>query len=255
MSIIRVWTIAANVFREVIRDRILYIIGIYAAILLVVLRLLPWIAAAQEAKIVTDFGLAALQILGILVAILVGTGLVNKEIDKRTVLVLLPKPVGKFEFILGKHLGLSGVLAVLVAAMAVVYFGLLRFHGVNPPIVSVSVAIVYLFLQMLLITAVAILWGVFTSSLLAMFLSFTVYISGSYTKDLVELGKISQNSTFQWLTQILYVTLPDLSRLDLKNDAVYGILPNNLGANALYGLVYTLFLILLATVVFDRRQF
>ena len=257
MSIGRIWAITVNVFREVIRDRILYVIGFFALLMIAALKLLPNLAAAQEAKIAVDFGLATINILGILVAIFVGTGLIHKEIEKKTILVLIPKPISRLEFILGKHLGLSGVMAVLLLAMTGIYLLLLSFNGISYPFGSILLAVVYLFFQVSLIIAVAILFGVFTSPLLAMLLSFSVYLMGNYTGDLVEVGKISKNPQLEFFTQFLYVVIPDLSRLDLKNDAVYGILPsiNNLFFNGFYGLVYTFLLLAIATLIFSRRQF
>jgi hypothetical protein len=89
-----------------------------------------------------------------------------------------------------------------------------------------------------LIAAVALLLGVFTSSLLAALLSFGIYLMGTLSPDLVELGNLSRNSNIQMLTQGLYLVLPDLSRLNLKNEAVYGILPSPLTllGNGFYGL-------------------
>ena len=117
MSLIRIWAIATNGFREVIRDRILYLIGLFALLMIAAAQLLPQVAATTENKILLDFGLASASFLGVIVAIFVGTSLINKEIEKRTVLVLIPKPVSRAEFIIGKHLGLSGVLGVLVIAI------------------------------------------------------------------------------------------------------------------------------------------
>jgi len=248
-----------NVFREVIRDRILYIIGFYALLMVVVMQLLPQIAATTEDKIFLDFGLAAMSILGLIVAVFVGTGLVSKEIEKRTVLVLIAKPISRAEFIVAKHLGLTAVLALLVAAMTIIYLALLQFQGITYPLGSILLAAFYLFLQLSLITAVALALGVFTSSVLATLLTFAVYLMGNFSQDLVNLGRISKNPGFERLTQGLYLILPDLSRLDLKNQAVYGaeLLPDPLTllANAGYGVFYTVLLLAIAILVFLRREF
>ena len=103
MNFFRIWAIAANGFREVIRDRILYVIGFFAILMALALRLLPEISVGADGKIFLDLGLAATSLLGAIVAIFVGTGLINKEIEKRTVLVLIPKPISRTEFIIGKH--------------------------------------------------------------------------------------------------------------------------------------------------------
>jgi len=254
---VRIWAIASNGFREVIRDRVLYLIGVFAVLLVFALRLLPEIAATTEDKIFIDLGLAAISVFSVIVAIFVGTGLINKEIDKRTVLVLIPKPVSRTEFIIGKHLGLSGVLAVLVVAMTVIYLLLLSFSKINYPLGTILVSILLLFLELCLITAVALALGVFTSSVLAALLSFGVYLMGNFSRDLVELGKLSKNSNIETLTQALYLVLPDLSRLNLKNEAVYGILPSPLTllGDGLYGLLYTTLLLTIAILIFSQREF
>ncbi|HCF28061.1 MAG TPA: ABC transporter permease, partial [Cyanobacteria bacterium UBA11049] len=179
MSIARIWAIASNGFREVIRDRVFYLIGFFALLLVLALRLLPEVAATTENKIIIDFGLAAIDLLGVIVAVFVGTGLINKEIEKRTVLVLIPKPLNRAEFIIGKHLGLSGVLAVLIAAMTIIYLLLLSISQINYPLGSILISTLYLFLELSLITAVALMFGVFTSSLLATLLTIGVYLMGN----------------------------------------------------------------------------
>jgi len=259
VSLHRIFALATNVFREVVRDRILYITGFYALILAAAIRILPEVAAATEDKIFLDFGLAAMSVLGLIVAVFVGTGLINKEIEKRTVLVLIAKPISRVEFITGKHLGLSAVLALLIAAMTTIYLALLQFSNISYPLGSILLAALFLFFQLSLITAVAIALGVFTSSVLATLLTFCVYFMGNFSQDLVTLGRLSNNPGFQRLTQGLYLILPDLSRLDLKNQAVYGkeLLPNPVAliANAGYGLLYTVLLLAIAILIFSRREF
>lgn len=253
----RTLVIAANVFREVIRDRVLYLIILFALLMVAAVRLLPELAATTEDKIIRDVGLAGMTVLGLVVAIFVGTGLVNKEIEKRTVLVMLAKPISRVEFIVGKHLGLSMVLAVLVAAMTAIYMAILSVNRIAYPVTAILVSAVFLWLLLSLMTAVAIAFGVFTSSLLATLLTFTVFLMGSASANLVALGAQSKNPTVEAITRNLYLVLPDLSRLDLKNQAVYGLLPNPeiLLQNALYAVLYIVLLLAIATLIFSRRQF
>jgi ABC-type transport system involved in multi-copper enzyme maturation permease subunit len=253
----RIWAIASNGFREVIRDRILYLIGLFALVLFLALRLLPEIAASTQNKIFLDVGLGAIELLGVIVAIMVGTGLINKEIEKRTLLVLIPKPISRAELIIGKHLGLTGVIAVLTVAMTAIYLILLSFSQIDYPIGSILVSTFYLFLKLSLLIAVALVFGVFTSSLLAALLSFGVYLMGNLSRDIVVLGNLSRNPGLESLTQNLYLILPDLSRLNLKNEAVYGLLPSpsTLLANGIYGVFYTLLLLAIAILIFSRREF
>ncbi len=257
MNVSRIFVIATNVFWEVIRDRVLYLIGLFALFMLAASQLLPQVAASTENKMLLDVGMAAISVIGLVVAIFVGTGLVNKEIEKRTVLVLLSKPISRVEFIVGKHLGLTGVLAVLVAAMTAIYFLLLIVLKVPYPIGSLTISLSYLFLELSLLTAVAILFGVATSSLLATLLTFAIFLMGHLSPDLVALGKLSKNPGLQRATDAMYLILPDLSRLDLKNQAVYGILPDpfTLLGSFSYSILYIVILLTIAVMIFARREF
>jgi ABC-type transport system involved in multi-copper enzyme maturation permease subunit len=257
ISILRIWAIAANSFREVIRDRILYFIGFFALLMAFAWRLLPEIAVGTDEKIFLDLGLAAIGLLGVIVAVFVGTGLINKEIDKRTILVLIPKPLSRAEFILGKHLGLSGVLAVMLGVMLVIYLLMLLGMKVSFQPLPLIVSVFYLGLELILIAAVAIAFGVFTSSIIATLMTFGVYLMGHISKDLIQLGIISKNPNILAITKNIYLILPDLERLNFRNEAVYGLLPSAdvLIGNALYSLVYTGLLLGISILIFSRRQF
>ncbi|QYX31846.1 ABC transporter permease [Sphaerospermopsis torques-reginae] len=259
MNAVRTFVMAKNVFQEVIRDRILYIIGFYAIILAVADRAIFEFAATTQDKIFLDVGLAVMNVIGLIVAVFIGTGLVNKEIEKRTIFMLIAKPISRSEFITSKYLGLSGVLGLLIASMTFIYLVFLQLGKMSYPLPSILLAVLFLFLQLTLITAVAVTLGVFTSSLIATALTFAVYLMGYITKDLVALGRLSENPAVERITQGLYLILPDLSRLDLKNDAVYGLqaIPDTMTllSNAGYGLLYSFMLLAIAIFIFLKKEF
>jgi ABC-type transport system involved in multi-copper enzyme maturation permease subunit len=257
MSLIRIWAVASNVFREVMRERIFLTIGFYAVLMLTAWQLLPAISGAAQDKILTDFGTASSSLLGVVIAIFVGTNLINKEIEKRTVFTIVTKPISSIEFILGKHLGLSAVLGVLVLGMTAIYLLVLSLSNINYQLVPLLISALFLFLELCLIAAGSLLFGVFTSSILAILLTSSLYLVGHLSEGMVKLAGVTKNPGFQQLTDNLYLILPDLSRLDLKNDAVYGVLPqaDTLLLNAGYAIVYTTALLVATTVIFSRRQF
>lgn len=259
LNLARITVVARNVFLEVIRDRILYMVGVFAVVMVLAAVMLPEVAAGTENKILLDLGLAAINIFTLVVAVFVGTGLVNKEIEKKTVLVLIAKPVSRFEIILGKHLGLAAVIGVLMLVQTGIFIVLLTLMGLEFPAGSMLVAIAFMYLEMLLIIAVTIVFGVFTSSLLATLLSFGIYLVGHLSADLLKLGQLAESESFQRAVEAMYLVLPDLERLNLKNEAVYGAAlfpgPGTLAINALYGLIYTALLLVIAGNIFTRRQF
>jgi ABC-type transport system involved in multi-copper enzyme maturation permease subunit len=141
--------------------------------------------------------------------------------------------------------------------MTAIYLGIMSWAKITYPLGSLLVSLGFLLLELALIIAVTIALGVFTSSILATLLSFGVYLMGHFSADLVELGKITKNTNIGAFTKTLYLILPDLERLNLRNDAVYGLLPSGgeLLSSALYAAIYICLLLTIAIIIFSRRQF
>jgi Cu-processing system permease protein len=257
MNLVRIWTIAINGYREVIRDRILYFIGFFSVLLVFILRFLPEVSIGAENEIFLDFGLASIELLSIIICIFIGASSIDKEIQKKTFLVLIPKPISRLELIVGKHLGLFLVLALMVSAMTLIYLGLLNFSKIDYLPLGIIVSIIYLLIQLALISAAALMFSAFTSSILAILMSFGIYLMGHFSQQLVNLGKLSKNENVEIVTQGLYLILPDLSRLNLKNEAIYGMLPTSseLISNAFYGGLYTILLLSIAILIFSKKEF
>jgi ABC-type transport system involved in multi-copper enzyme maturation permease subunit len=120
-------------------------------------------------------------------------------------------------------------------------------------------AVLFTFVEMALLTAVALLFGVFTSSLLATLMTIAVYLMGHLSQDIVELGKLSENPGFQRIANNMYLILPDLERLNFRNEAVYGMTlfpaPLELASHFAYGILYIALLLTIAVFIFARRQF
>ncbi|MEN9237626.1 MAG: ABC transporter permease [Thermostichus sp. DG_1_6_bins_120] len=253
----RVLAIAQNVFRETIRDRILYLVMVFAVAMVGAIVLIPEVANQAHHKIIADLGLAAIHFLSLIVAIFVGTGLVNKEIEKRTVYVLIAKPMSRAEFIIGKHLGLAALLSVLLAIMTAIFLIGLLLVQAEISWVAILWAGVFTFLELALIVAAALLFGVFTSSILATLYTIALLLMGHASRALLQLSKLVEDAGFSKVFEVIYLVLPDLERLNLRDAAVYGQIPpvGELLGDAFYGLVYTILLLILAVLVFAQRQF
>jgi ABC-type transport system involved in multi-copper enzyme maturation permease subunit len=256
-SIGRILAIAHNVFRETVREQVLYLTLLFTFVLVAAILAIPEFSADSAAGMILDSGMAAIEIVSLIVAMFVGTNLVNKELEKRTIFVLISKPMSRAEFILGKHLGISAVIAVLVAIMTAIFVAFMAIRKIPLPMDAILVANFFTFWQMMLVAAIAILFGTFSSSLVAALLTLASYFVGNFSRDLLVLGEISKNVGFQQVTRFLYLVLPDLSRANLKNEAVYGILPSLLESfsNGVYILSYSLLVLAIAILIFSKRQF
>ena len=247
--------IALNTFREAIRDRILYLILAFALALIAISHFVSMLTVGSEVKIVKDLGLSAISIFGLLTAVFVGVSLVFKEIERRTVYTLLAQPVRRWQFVCGKFAGLSLVLASSVLVTGAALFAAVALAGESPW--GLLPAIALGFVELELIAAFAILFSSFTNPILAAVGTVATYVAGhlSWSFDLLE--KRIAGESGKALCRLLHAVLPNLDRLNVKASAVHGIAlpPGYLMAAAAYGFFYALAVLVLACLVFERREF
>lgn len=247
--------IAGNTFLETIRDRILNAILLFAVVLIGASILLGQLSAGQDTKIIKDLGLAAISFFGVVIAIFVGTSLVHKELDKRTVFIVLTKPVPRAAFLFGKLLGLSTTLTVLTAAMGVAYLGLLALLHV-PLHVGMFQAIGLAWMELLLLTVVTMLFSTFSTPVLCMLYAFAMYLIGHNLGTLADLGKRA-GPALRLFLEVLCQVLPNLALYDIKNQVVYGFSAPAAVVwwTAGYTLAYGGAVFCLAAAIFSRREF
>lgn len=255
-TLARVLAIARNTFREAVRDRVLYNLVLFVLLLTGGAVFLGELSAAQEAKIIVDMGLSAMLLFGVFIAIFVGVGLVYKEIERRTIYAIFSKPVGRGEFLVGKYLGLCLTLAVNVAVMgAGVSLALLYVRGgYDPLVLRIWPAVALVYVELMIVVAVALLFSSFSTPALSALLTFFVFVIGHFSASLKE---IAATGLARLVFTALYYLLPNLSNYAYITAASHGQTPapeNFLGA-ILYGLVYIAVLLAASALIFKRRNF
>ncbi|MDX6445707.1 MAG: hypothetical protein QOH71_2781 [Blastocatellia bacterium] len=254
----RVAAIARNAFREAVRDRVLYNLVVFVLLLIAGAIFLGEISAGQEAKIIVDLGLSAILLFGVFIAIFVGVGLVYKEIERRTLYAILSKPVGRGQFLLGKYLGLCLTLLVNVAIMGVGLSLALIYvkRGWDPLAVRIWPAIFLIYVELAILTGVAMLFSAFSSPALSALLTFFVFVIGHFSSDLKTLAGSMGSAPTRWVFAGLYYLLPNLANYNAITPAAHGQVPGTgaLLAAAVYGLIYTGVLLAATALVFSRRN-
>ncbi len=262
-------TVAVNVFRESVRDRVPYNLVLFAVLLISSSYLIGQLTAGQDVKIIKDLGLAAISVFGLFIAIFIGIGLVSKEVERRSIYALLSKPVSRSQFIAGKYAGLVLTLAVNVTVMAAALYLLLAYMtwvqptaglagsetpGVDPALLK---ALFLIFVELMLVTALALFFSTFSSPILSAALTFGLYVAGHFNADLKNFDKVVDSRPAIWLAHGVYHVLPDLSAFDVKTEVVHGlpVTAGYLASTAAYGLAYSAALLLVAAFVFSRRDF
>jgi len=252
----KIGAIAGITFKEAKRDRILYLLFFFAAVGIAASRVLAILTVGDRVKIIKDVGLASISIFGLLMAILIGTGLVYKEIDKKTIYTLLAKPLRRAEFILGKFLGLVLTLAIMTAAMTAIFLAIVYAHTLRIE-TRLLVAVVFIFLELVLVTAVAILFSSFSTPILSSLFALGFTLIGHLSWGLELILKKMRPGLGRTLVRALFLVLPDLENFNFKTEVVHSlpIPPGIYLPSLLYGLCYTAFVLALAVLIFRRRDF
>ena len=261
--------IAVNVFRESVRDKVLYNLVAFATLLIAVSYLLGQLTAGQDVKIIKDLGLAAIATFGLLIAVFIGIGLVWKEVERRSIYSLLSKPIRRYEFILGKYAGLALTLFVNVAIMAVAFYGVLAYMNTQfaesvrvtwpAPATDVGIllAIALIFLELLLVTAIALFFSTFSSPFLSAALTFGLWVIGHFNADLRNFETVVESRTAAYVARGLYYLLPNFAAFDIKTQVVHALpVPGSyVATTAAYAMCYIALLLAAAVVIFSRRDF
>lgn len=253
----RILTIAKNAFREAVRDRILYNLIIFVLLITASAIFLGELTAGQEARVIVNLGLSSILLFGTFIAIFVGVGLVWKEIEKRTVYSIFSKPVGRGEFIVGKYLGLCATLFVNVLIMGIGVSLALLYVGGGRLIGGVWGAVLLIFLELTIVTAVAIMFSSFSTPALSALLTFFVFLIGHFSSSLLDLAtSLGSNAAVAFFT-VIYVMLPNLSNFSFIANSANGQVPSVswLGAAAAYALIFDIILLTATVVIFGRRNF
>ena len=255
-AIARVMVLAQNTFREAARSKLLYNLLLFALLMMASSVVLAELHLGDRTRIYRDVGLSAIALFGSLIAIFVGINLVYREISQKTIYTMLAKPVYRWEFLVGKYSGLVALLAIEILGMTVCFLGLLVLQG-SEITAGLGWAILLIFLELALITAVAIFFSSFTTPYLAAMFTVGLWLAGHLLADLRAFGAHSEAPALEALTEALYWSLPNFDRLDLKAAAGAGqpIELARVAAAAGYASLNLIALLIASVLLFRRRDF
>lgn len=251
----RVLAVAKNTFREAVRDRIFTSILFFAASFILLSLVLQEVTIGDQDKVVRSMGQGAIDVFGSLVAMFLGVSIVWKELDKRTIYTVLSKPLARWEFILGKYVGLLMTVGAELVFLLIVYTGLMVFQqGFPPAIVFVSVGL--LFFQLMLLTAWATLFSATSEPTTATAFTVSVFIVGHLADDIWLLGGGADSPVVRAVAHGLYWVLPNFELFNIRSQAVHETpIPwDHVGAAVGYGLAYTAVVLGAAMLFFQRRD-
>ncbi len=247
--------IAGNTYREAVRDKILYLLIVFGFLSIVASKLLAFVSIGDELKIITDISLASISLFGALIAIFVGTSLLYKEIDKRTIYTILSRPIARYEFVLGKYLGLVSLIAVTTALMALFSAAYILLMGGAVNFIFVE-SVLLIYIKILLVTAFSILLSSLASPILGAVIVLSGYVLGHATGILIDLPPQFDDTLIKACMERFYFITPNLSNFDIWQEYANGmeISQSYVLWTVFYGLMYTGLILYLATVAFENKD-
>lgn len=269
--------ISRNTFREAARDRVLYLVAAFGILVLVSGKVVGWVSVGEDIKVVRNVGLAAVSFFGAMIAIFVGTGLIQRELGGRTIYTILARPVARWEFVVGKYAGLLATVLAATAAMAGVFLIYLvvvtgvapgdPVGGAEPPAAlgwPVFQSLILTGAELVVVTAIAVLFSSISTPILSAVFTFFAYVAGQFASDVSLMSEMLAPrpgapvgwSPWRIVLEILYRIMPNLDLMNVRGTAVHGIaVPNaQVGFTVLYALAYGALILVIACGLFERRN-
>jgi Cu-processing system permease protein len=252
----RVLSLAANTFRETVRNKILYVILAFALLVIGLTWFLADLSMGELSRIIADVGLASIHLFGVTIAVFLGITLVSQEVDRKTIYLILSKPVPRWEFVVGKAMGLSSTLLLTTTLTAFTLFAVHAVYGgkAEPGILLASAGI---YLELVLLVCIATFFSTFTTATLSAMFTLALFLIGHLSGHLLQYGGRSKDAAVRAASAGLFYLLPNLEIFNLKNEVVHGQARSleALAGMAGYFACYGGAVLLLACLIFARKDF
>lgn len=252
----RTFAIALNTAREAVRNKLLYSILFFAVVIVAVAALFGSVSIGEPMKFVKDFSLMSVSLFGVAIAVMLGVSMLHKEINRKTIYNILAKPVARWEFIVGKFLGLVATLTMVVALMTVALLAIVAvFEGRIDWTLAVGAQMTVLELMILVAVALFVSAIVVTPTIAGL-VTAAAFVAGRCSGYLAYFGGPDQPLALRGVARGLYWVLPHLDRLNVANQVAYGdaVAASYVLTVAVYAFAYTGILLLLAIFMFSRRE-
>lgn len=258
----RIWAIALNTFREAARIRVLYGVLVLVVGTNLSAIFLGQISLHEAGRVARDVGLAGISLFGSLTAIFLGVFLLYTEVQRRTIHVIVTKPIHRWEFVVGKYAGMALVLTVLVGVFALAMVATLMLQGAGVSS-AVGKAVVLSWFEVLTVAAIAIFFSSFSTPFLSGIFALAMWAIGRLTPDL----EAQARSAAPWIratTKLALEIVPDVHlfavsgrTLDGSAVSVHGdfVRWSYVGLAGIHGLGWIVALLALAALLFHRRDF
>lgn len=253
-----VFELSRVTFLDIIRDKILYNSLFFALIIFAFGILASQFTVSHPDRMVLDLGLAGVSLSLNFLSLLMGAGMLSKEIERRTLYVTLSRPITRMQFILGKYLGLAQIILMNWIFLSLSYTGLLLFFRTESDLMTQAlvVGLGFAFLEALILGAVSLLFSTFTTTSLSVMFCIGVYLIGKNMTEFHSLMKRTDRTLYRIFFKGITYFVPNLEQYSLGSQVTYGIaVPQGfILTTVLYTGVVILVSLSLSGLIFNQRE-
>lgn len=245
-----------NGFREARRNRVTTVVYLFALVMIFASTIALEMTVATFDRVMVDLGLGVISIIAAFLSIFLASGLVPKEIERRTIFMVLAKPLSRSTFIVGRFLGNLLTVYAITVVMALLLVAQLLVNGSSPH-PTLYAALGGICLQVLVLSAVAFAFASSSSQFITAIASVSLYSLGHLTPDLYAMAERSKVDGMKYVGKALYYLLPNLDRLNFSSRATYNdpVALGEFAASAGYAVGYSVVMLVIASALFERRDF
>jgi len=250
------FNIAINTFREITRNKFLYLILVFALVFIVFSISLWALSLWNEWKVIVDFWLAMIEIFWLVWVLFVWSQLLFNEIEGKTIFLILSKPIKRSEFMLGKFLGFSMTILLIIILQSLLFLWILLLQWIDINLL-ILFSLLFTFLKLEILLSIVLFFSTFMSNMLTIVVSVLVYFISHSLTLLLDMVQRTQNIIAIYASKTLVLIFPPLEAINIKDfigsfrdfSALY------LLSNTIYSLFYIIIIITFSVLIFNRKKF
>lgn len=253
----KIFAVAGYTFKENVRNKVFYVLILFTVVIFAASMLFGILAQEQQQRMLQDMGLVIIELFTLLVAIYAGVTLVLEEVESKTIYAILTRPVPRWNYILGRYLGILAVVVLSLLIMSGIHLTIMKFNKWN-------FSLGYLFVvanigfKISLILAISFFFALFSTSAVSG-LAFTSFfwILGHFSEELKFMSEKVGSPIAIWAGKLFYYLIPNFQYYNFRDrwDTMGTVSIEFIGYSILYLIVYVTACLFLTNVFFSRKEF
>lgn len=250
------FNIAINTFKEIVRNKFLYLILVFWFLFIVFSISLWKLTIWEDSKVITDFWIAMIEIFWLIWVLFVWSQLLFKEIEWKTIFLILSKPIKRYEFILGKFLWFSLIILLITLLQSFLYLWVLFFNWITIEWIIIM-SLIFILFKLWILIALVLFLSTFMSNILTIIVSILIYFTSHSFSLLLDLVNQAKILFLEVLVRLLQLLFPPFEALNTK-DYIWSFSKFNTSffiENTLYSILYLVLILFFTILIFNRKKF